>query len=916
MTATELFPLKPSYAATNDDCEICHSDPTLTATRYGRSVSMYVDYDKFLKSVHKSLQCVHCHTDANVKEFPHPEKLLKVQCQSCHQQQGKDYDASIHHAALKRGSPYAPTCSTCHGVHYILPPDNPNSSTYIMNIPALCGQCHREGAPVSKVYKIPEKNILANYSMSIHGTGLFKMGLTVTATCNSCHRNHMILPATDPHSSISVQNIAKTCMKCHSRIEQVHKKIIRGALWEQQPGAVPACTDCHLPHKIQAVSVVPKTSDKSCLKCHAKKDLHKTVNGKTISLTVDVAQLQNSVHKNIPCVQCHSDISPHHPHPPVTVGKVNCANCHAEVTEKYFSSSHGQAYENKNKMAPYCSYCHGTHDVLSHLNEDAKTYRTHIPALCGDCHAKLKNSPNQQVRSHANVLFDYSRSVHGIGLVKLGLLPTAVCTDCHSTHYILGSNNPQSSVYFKNVPATCATCHLGIYKKFIKSIHSFTVTHTEKKLPVCNNCHSAHRIQNVALDPFMREVTEECGSCHKRLAKSYFETIHGQAYLDGNLNAAKCSDCHGAHYILSVNNPKSSVGIDNIVTTCRKCHPDADRRFTGYLTHATHHDRAKYPILFFTYWAMTGLLIGVFSFFGVHTILWLPRSYRHLKEKRKISTGPKRYYIRRFNTLQRLIHLFVILSFMALALTGMMLKFAGLPWAKFIASFVGGVSAAGTIHRIAAVITFGYFFTHLGSLLRLKSKKKLSLKQLIFGKNTMWFKKRDIIQFWQSMKWFVGLGPRPQYGRWTYWEKFDYFAVFWGVAVIGFTGLILWFPEFFTLFLPGWIINVAIIIHGDEALLAVGFIFSVHFFNSHLRPESFPLDPVIFTGLVPVEEYKEDRPAEYEDLKKSGELSKKVSFTEISPPKMLAIRIFGYTFLTIGIILIVSIIVSMLLGYK
>lgn len=253
---------------------------------------------------------------------------------------------------------------------------------------------------------------------------------------------------------------------------------------------------------------------------------------------------------------------------------------------------------------------------------------------------------------------------------------------------------------------------------------------------------------------------------------------------------------------------------------------------------------------------------------------------------------------------------------MALALTGMMLKFAGLPWTRFLAGLLGGVRAAGVIHRIAAVITFGYFFSHLAMLIRLKSKQKISLKQLIFGKNSMWFKKSDIVEFWHSMKWFLGLGPRPQYGRWTYWEKFDYFAVFWGVAVIGFTGLILWFPEFFTLFLPGWVINVAIIIHSDEALLAVGFIFTVHFFNTHLRPESFPLDPVIFTGLVPAEEYKEDRPTEYEALRESGELKKKVFISDVSPKKMTFVRIFGFTFLTIGITLILLIIYTMLSGYK
>ncbi|MBN2367200.1 MAG: cytochrome b/b6 domain-containing protein, partial [Calditrichaeota bacterium] len=353
-----------------------------------------------------------------------------------------------------------------------------------------------------------------------------------------------------------------------------------------------------------------------------------------------------------------------------------------------------------------------------------------------------------------------------------------------------------------------------------------------------------------------------------------------------------------------------------VVETCRKCHPDANRRFTGYLTHATHHDKAKYPVLHFTFWAMTSLLVGVFSFFGIHTLLWMPRSFRHLQEKRKQKTVHKRYYIQRFSATQRIMHLFVILSFVILALTGMMLKFASMPWAKYLSDLFGGVEAAGNLHRFAAVITFGYLLAHLIQLFRIKRITRKSWKEMIFGKNSMWFNKKDIRDFIGSIKWFLGKGPRPDYGRWTYWEKFDYFAVFWGVFIIGFSGLMLWFPEFFTKFFPGWFINVATIIHSDEALLAVGFIFTIHFFNTHLRPESFPMDQVIFTGLVPVDEYKEDRPEEYKRLKETGELKKRVVLKEISPRQQLVVRIFGYSFLLIGISLILLIIYSMLFGYQ
>jgi hypothetical protein len=119
---------------------------------------------------------------------------------------------------------------------------------------------------------------------------------------------------------------------------------------------------------------------------------------------------------------------------------------------------------------------------------------------------------------------------------------------------------------------------------------------------------------------------------------------------------------------------------------------------------------------------------------------------------------------------------------------------------------------------------------------------------MFWGSNSMVPQPHDVAQIYQHFRYFFGLGPRPRFGRWAYWEKFDYWAVFWGVGVIGASGLMLWFPTLFSQFLPGWVFNIAIIVHSDEALLATGFIFTVHFFNSHLRPEKFPMDPVIFTG--------------------------------------------------------------------
>jgi cytochrome b subunit of formate dehydrogenase len=274
----------------------------------------------------------------------------------------------------------------------------------------------------------------------------------------------------------------------------------------------------------------------------------------------------------------------------------------------------------------------------------------------------------------------------------------------------------------------------------------------------------------------------------------------------------------------------------------------------------------------------------------------------------------KRQYVR-FTRLSRILHIGMIISFMSLALTGLTLKFSYTGWAVVLSHLLGGFETAGYVHRSAAVLMFGIFVTHVTDLYRRKRQEHLSWRGMLFGPNTMLPTRRDFSDLGATLKWFVGLGPRPAYGRWTYWEKFDYFAVFWGIAIIGSTGLTLWFPVFFTRFLPGWSINVATIIHSDEALLATGFIFTVHFFNTHLRPEKFPMDITIFTGRMPLAELKRDKPLEYNALVASGKLEEKTE--EPYPPIVIrAIRIFGWTALSVGFGIVVWILYAMLFAYR
>ncbi len=268
-------------------------------------------------------------------------------------------------------------------------------------------------------------------------------------------------------------------------------------------------------------------------------------------------------------------------------------------------------------------------------------------------------------------------------------------------------------------------------------------------------------------------------------------------------------------------------------------------------------------------------------------------------------------YFFRFSLGQRLLHGFLMASFLGLAATGLPLHFSQSPWAVWIAHTLGGFGVMGFFHRMWALVLTLLFVIHVVHLVyRLVVKGQY---RILWGPDSLVPQPRDAIELAQHVRFFVGLGPRPRFGRFTYWEKFDYFAVFWGMVIIGVSGYVLWFHTFFSRFLPGWIFNVTALIHGEEALLAVGFIFTIHFFNSHLRPEKFPMDLVIFTGRVSEDELRHERPVEYERLRQEGRLD---PLATDPPPLWLRNfgRIIGTTAVTIGLVLFALILYAVFSG--
>jgi cytochrome b subunit of formate dehydrogenase len=298
----------------------------------------------------------------------------------------------------------------------------------------------------------------------------------------------------------------------------------------------------------------------------------------------------------------------------------------------------------------------------------------------------------------------------------------------------------------------------------------------------------------------------------------------------------------------------------------------------------------------------------VLAFFALHTLLWLQRALVALS-RREIARHPleEARWVRRFKPVHMGIHVTIIVTFLLLSATGLPLKYSGVDWARPIEALFGGLRSARWLHRIAGAFTFGYGAVYLAYLVREVVLRGRT--EILWGWKSMVPSGKDLRDLIANLRWFVHAGPAPQLDRWAYWEKFDFFAVFWGIPVIGLSGLALWMPLAVTHVLPGWALNIAYLIHSDEALLATGFIFYFHMFHTHLRPEAFPLDTVVFLGGMPESRLAAERPIEYQRLIETGEIDG-LRMEAPSPARIARARRFGFVTLSLALILGTFLIVS------
>ena len=671
----------------------------------------------------------------------------------------------------------------------------------------------------------------------------------------------------------------------------------------------------------------------ACLECHRDEKLQTKKAGRMVPLFVNEASFAKSVHRTLDCTDCHEgfdgESSPHKK--PLTT--VDCGSCHEKEAKQYATSIHGMSHAMGASGAATCTSCHGAHEIVPVKQIDSPVFKLNLPQTCATCHSNKSLTDEYRItNSHAAA--QYVDSIHGRALLQMGLIVAPSCNNCHGVHDIKRNVDKDSRTNHANIAKTCGQCHVGIEEIYNQSVHGQLLAKHDPRGPVCSDCHTAHQIEKPTSAHFKALSDQRCGRCHEDRLTHYRETYHGKAMALGRPNVASdvagCYDCHGHHDVFPVSDPRSRLSKEHILGTCQQCHPGVGIKFTTYQPHANPLDKVHYPLLNKVFLFMTALLVGTFGFFGVHTLFWLFRSiYLYLHDSKAFREAKTQVHsddeqFTRFTPFERFLHLMVVTSFLLLVITGMPLKFYYTDWARTIFDLLGGAEVARSLHHFGALVTFAYFALHLGELVTTLWRRRAALRNpasgrlevrrawsVLFGPDSMVPSLQDGRDFIAHQKWFFGKGPRPQFDRWTYWERFDYFAVFWGIFAIGVSGLIMWFPKFFTGFLPGWIINIALVVHSDEALLAAGFIFTFHFFNTHFRIEKFPMDTVIFSGRISKTEMLHERKRWYDRLVATGRLEHFRVRDDWEGRKKIA-KSFGFLFFGTGLALLALIVYAML----
>ncbi len=377
-------------AAADQDCLACHGQAGMKSDK-GKDI--YVNPSKHAASAHAILGCKDCHT--SIQEFPHPAKVAKVQCATCHADEAKAFPtsahailgdaacaschgsvhelttaetlapakcaechadevkelaASIHGQAAKKGDPDAPKCTSCHGpIHAVKAASEPDSTIARKNLADTCAKCH-SNAGFSSRHLIPIAHPVESYKQSVHGRAVAE-GNEKAATCSSCHGSHNIYPARDERSRVNHWKVPQTCAECHKEIARQFNDSVHGQAVKAGVRDAPVCTDCHGEHLI--------------------------MNPSNPASPLNAANISSET-----CGRCHGD--------PRLALRYNLP---ADRLPSYAGSYHGLAIEGGKLTAANCASCHGVHDILPSNDPRSTVNAANLPKTCGQCHKGADQAP-------------------------------------------------------------------------------------------------------------------------------------------------------------------------------------------------------------------------------------------------------------------------------------------------------------------------------------------------------------------------------------------------------------------------------------------------------------------------------------------------------------------------------------------
>ena len=706
-----------------------------------------------------------------------------------------------------------------------------------------CELCHKEGGPAA-----PAPPGLLR---STHGSFV---------SCLDCHPG-----ASEAHSKGTG---ALTCYVCHDEITESYAKSAH------RMGTVdgPTCYTCHgYGHNVHPLSYAgfkPEYAPAVCMDCHG---------GETNSfIDSGCSQPETESGMVLGCYHCHGPVHEiggegYRKHELAKKRLDLCAECHSDgegkmgIVNIWRESVHSSVDEETGLFSASCDDCHIPHD-------------SRLPSLLTPLTLFI-NAHNSCKECHEDEFKAFTNSVHGEALAN-GSELAPDCIDCHGGHEI------------------------GTATGWSKS----------KRIVQCVACHDDDTKMYKAGVPIGR-------------AEKYLHTFHGKANFYDFEDAADCVDCHTSHFILPETDPKSSVHEDNLLATCsaNECHPDANESFVLAGGHLMDSGEDADPVQKWTAFFFTWLTRGVIFLLILHMAAEFTRDFpavireRRERKKRNKGNGDKKRFvglkkflkkvfpflpvvigyaddgggktveavlsaepvvatretslkITRFNTIELLQHWVMLITFIILMFTGLPLKFPDVAWAVSLYEFFGGIEIARIIHRAAGVVMVGDFIFHVIYVAIQYLRTKGKFKALLDPSKTLAPLPKDVADLLHNILYILRIrNEPPRFGRFSYKEKFDYWAVFWGMFIMGGSGLILMYPVTFSQYLPGWLIPIAMIGHSDEAVLAILAIVIWHFYNVHFNPKKFPMNQVWLTGTLTEEEMEEEHPIEYEIKKERGD---------------------------------------------